>query len=152
MRVLGVERLQNQVQCMDIVDGCLSALYHLKIVQSTGSTGDLLLFQPISAPPVEAARADYWRTLQSRPPSLIVMSNWHFNGERDFHKIDTWPEFARFLAENYTQVEQRDFPAPDVIAASPGGNPPWPAYRLYARRASAIVDAAAALPRVATAQ
>jgi hypothetical protein len=147
LKLLGAPRLQNEVQCLDIVDGCLTALYHLQIVQRTGSTGDLLLFQPKEAEAVDKARADYAQTLERTPPDIIVMSNWQYGVGRDFNKVCTWPAFAHYLAENYIDAAQREFPTDTSITSHPGTNPSWPAYRIYIRRGSALTDSIPALQR-----
>jgi hypothetical protein len=147
LTTVGVSRLQNEVQCLDIVDGCLNALYHLQIVQRTGATGDLLLFLPKEAMVVDQARAGYAHSLQTNPPDVFVMSNWHFGFDRDFNKVCTWPAFAHYLAENYIDAAQREFPTDTSITSHPGTNPSWPAYRIYIRRGSALTDSIPALQR-----
>jgi hypothetical protein len=106
---IGPDRLQNKVQCLDLIDGCLNALYHLRIVQSTGSMGDLLLFAPEKSPVVDYYRVEFWNSLMKNPPSVIVLSNEWFNRLPTFDKLNQWPQFARYLAENYKLVISRQF-------------------------------------------
>lgn len=132
---LGPERLQHEIQCLDIVDGCLNALYHLKIEQTTGATGDLLYFLPRHDAVVENARESYWKSLQTNPPAVFVMSNWQFGEQdRNFHKVDTWPEFAAFLRSNYTYTIQREFRPDQLPMSHPGMESEYPAYRIYVRK------------------
>ena len=132
---IGTGRLQGNIQCLDIVDGCLNALYHLKIVQSTGSTGDLLLFLQQHAPVVDRARAEFWTKIQANPPAVFVLSNVTFVvQDRTFNNVNAWPRFASYLAQNYELVRQRAFP-PDVPpTADPAAANLYPAYRIYIRR------------------
>ena len=106
---IGTDRLQNKVQCLDLIDGCLNALYHLRIVQSTGSMGDLLLFAPEKSPVVDYYRVEFWNSLMKNPPSVIVLSNEWFNRLPTFDKLNQWPQLAAYLAENYKLVISRQF-------------------------------------------
>lgn len=105
------DRLQNKVQCLDLIDGCLNALYHLHIVQSTGSMGDLLLFAPDKSPVVDYYRLEFLNSLMKNPPSVIVLTNEWFNRLPTFDKLNQWPQFAEYLAENYKLVVSREFDA-----------------------------------------
>ena len=106
---LGGDRLQHQVQCLDMVEGCLGALYHLNLVQSTGFTGDSLFFSKARTPVVEFYSSIFLNQVYKSPPRVFVLSDEWFDGERGFGKLDYWPEFAAFLRKNYTLVETRDF-------------------------------------------
>ncbi len=118
---LGVARLQGRVQCLDLVDGCLAALYRLGIVQSTGLTGDMLLFSPDhTAPAVLADRQRFWAEVQAHPPDVFVLSNEKFV-DAGFDKLEQWPEFTGFLNAGYSETIERSFS---------GGI----AYRIYLRR------------------
>ncbi len=129
---LGVDHLQHNVQCLDLVNGCLTALYHLRLIQSTGTTGDLLLFSPRQTPAVTFYRQWFWQQEQAHPPDVIVLGNeWYFdyllpNGE----KLATWPAYDRYLHENYVSVTRRTF----------GTGPVPPAYQILLRKGSAILQ------------
>jgi len=140
LRQLGTDRLQNNVQCLDIVDGCLTALFHLQIVQATGSTGDLLLFQPKPAPVVDWAHGKFWKVMQDNPPPVLVMSNWWYGGVRNFNKVDAWPQFADYLHKNYVLTGQRNFLPHDEVTSNAGSNPDAPAYRIYILRGSPLLQ------------
>ena len=138
---MGTDRLQNKVQCLDLVDGCYSALYHLRIVQSTGWMGDLLLFAPGKSPVVDFYRDMFWNSVIKNPPTVFILSNESFNQIATFDKLKTWPQFAKYLEENYKLVISREFeaeqqhgyriyvrdgipfPALDKFAPVPGGVP-----------------------------
>ena len=92
---LGGDRLQRSVQCLDLVDGCLNALYHLKLVQSTNSLGDLLYFSPDPSPVVEYYRNQFLDQLNKNPPSVIVLSNEWFNRPSTFDKVKEWSSSPR---------------------------------------------------------
>jgi hypothetical protein len=106
---MGVGRLQHHVQCMDLVQGCYTALYHLKIVQSTGMMGDVLLFATEKSPVVDYYRGQYWKELTSNPPAVIVLTNEWFGHPSSFDKINQWPSFAGYLRDNYQLVVARNF-------------------------------------------
>lgn len=120
---MGTDRLQAEVQCMDLVEGCYTALYHLKLVQSTGMMGDLLLFSQHDSPVVDQYRRDYWTQLTTKPPAVIVLTNEWFGHLPSFDKLSAWPRFAGYLADRYQMVTARDF-------HDEAGH----AYRIYVRR------------------
>lgn len=129
LRSIGPAKLQRSVQCLDLVDGCLTALYHLKIIQSNGSTGDLLLFLPQHYWVVENARATFLSDIQRRPPRVIVLSNAPFQGARTFGIVSAFPQMADILAQQYVLTTQRDFC--EAAASHPGLDSNCPAYRIY---------------------
>ena len=78
-----VARLQHNVQCLDMVDGCMNALYHLHIVQQTGMTGDNLLFPPdANFAVVQKERQRFWDALVAHPPDVFVISDEQFHRSR----------------------------------------------------------------------
>jgi hypothetical protein len=106
---LGTDQLQNKVQCLDLVDGCYNALYHLRIVQSTGWMGDLLLFAPASSPVVDFYRDQFWNSVTGNPPAVFILSNEWFNQVPTFTKLNEWPQFAKYIQDNYKLVISREF-------------------------------------------
>ena len=120
---LGGDRLQRKVQCLDVVDGCLNTLYHLKLVQSTNSLGDLLYFSPQPSRVVDYYRSQFWDQLNKNPPSVIVLSNEWFDRPSSFDKVNEWPQFASYLDENYNLAISREFPIEQQRA-----------YRIYVRK------------------
>lgn len=109
LRRMGTDRLQNKVQCLDLVDGCYNALYHLRIVQSTGWMGDLVLFAPDKSPIVDFYRDKFWNSIVKNPPSVFILSNEWFNKKPTFDKLNQWPRFAEYLKENYKLSVSRAF-------------------------------------------
>ncbi|MHB1699048.1 MAG: hypothetical protein ACYCSN_02755 [Acidobacteriaceae bacterium] len=136
---LGGDKLQGQVQCFDMVGGCLNALYHLRLVQRLGTTGDMLYFSPVAGPEVRSARKAYWDATRNAPPEVIVLGNEWFQGAQNgFDKIDTWPEFAKNLQTNYELVLTRRF-APSKSKRGTAADVA-PAYRIYLLRGSALAQ------------
>ena len=137
------QSLQDKVQCFDLVSGCLNALYHLRLVENAGFTGDLLFFRPESSIPRNYYRDLYWRLAQQDPGTVLVVGNESFGQTRGFNKLDNWPEFRTYLDQNYTEVIDRQFPMEDVTR---GGSPrepgDIPAYRIYIRNRSPLLEAA----------
>lgn len=116
----------GSVQCLDAVDGCYSALYRLKIKQSTGLMGDQLIFshQPNSA--IIEFREQFLRGLELAPPTVFVETNFLYGEPRSFRKIEAWPQFDDFLRQNYAIVAERTFPTSPADSDAPG-------YRIYFR-------------------
>ncbi len=127
---LGGDRLQNQVQCLDLVNGCLTALYHLRLVQNTGTTGDLLLFSPEGGAAVDFYRHWFLTQELAHPPDVVVLGNeWYFEYKARGNKLDTWPVYAAFLHDNYLPVGSRVF----------GPMEHAPAYEIYLRKGSTVL-------------
>ena len=108
---LGGSRLQNKVQCLDLVGGCLSALYRLGLAQSTGFTGDLQFFGPNDGNVVPYYRNILMDDLVHNPPDVIVLSNeWYQQSSYSFEKLNTWPTFRDYLNSEYRlEAEQGPF-------------------------------------------
>lgn len=137
-RLGGTGRLQHQVQCLDLVYGCLNALYHLKLVENTGFTGDLLIFDPVAGPEVRSQRAAWWKDAQANPPDVLVMTNQYFQGVNTYGKLDHWPQYARYVRANYTLAVTRSFPdefGPEFHVADPEQAH---GYRIYLRNGSCL--------------
>jgi hypothetical protein len=138
-RLGGAEALQGKVQCLDLVYGCLNTLYHLRIVENTPYTGDLLLFTTGHMPAAEYYRAKYWAAARRDPAQVIVMSNEWFQKDNSFDKVKNWPPFVEFLRTNYTLVLQRRF----LHQGKDPNNPE--AYRIYIRNNSPLMERSGAL-------
>ena len=99
---LGGPRLQGKVQCLDMVGGCLSALYRLGLVQTTGFTGDTQFFGPDDGKVVPLYRDMLMKELRATPPDVIIVSNeWYQSSTYSFEKLNTWPQFRDYLNANY---------------------------------------------------
>jgi hypothetical protein len=121
---IGPDRLQRNVQCLDMVDGCMNALLHLGIVQQTGRTGDNLLFaSDPSLAVVEHDRRQFWDSLAAHPPDVFVLSDEKFPDAASFDKLDRWPQFRQYLSDNYELRSEHRF---DIGVA----------YRIYVRKGS----------------
>lgn len=140
---LGGQQLQRQVQCFDLIFGCLNSLYHLGLVENTGYTGDLLLFadQPNAA--TAYYRSMFQRLDQEHPASIYVITNNWFGHPSSFGRIQNWPEFSSFLHDNFTLVRSRRFPLEDRNAPSTDPNEEPYTYRIYVRNGSPVLGLAA---------
>ena len=134
----GAAQLQDKVQCLDLSYGCLNALYHLRIVENSGFTGDMMLFCPEPSSIREESRKTFWNRAQSDPAAVLMISNQSFSQDDGFGKLAHWPEFVRYLDANYMQVAEHHFAHEhfggryrDSIAF-----PDQDAYRMYIRRGS----------------
>jgi hypothetical protein len=131
---LGGQRLQGQVECLEMVDGCLRTLYEMRLVQNTGSTGDLLLFTSRQSPAVAYYRNWYTNKQANNPANVIVLGNFWFEADhRSFDRIDTWPQYADYLRSHYVLLVERRF-----------GDGDAPGYRIYVRKGSGLLPAAKA--------
>ncbi len=146
----GTAALQGNVQCFDLVYGCLNALYHLNLVENTGFTGDLLLFSDPRSPAVRFYREKFWTRARQDPASVLVVSNEWLERSNSYAKLEQWPEFNSYLRQNYTLAVERHF------AMREGGPLPLgdrstaetDSYRIYVRNGSPLAQAAATLASV----
>lgn len=135
---LGGNRLQDKVQCLDMVGGCFSALFRLGLVGNTGFTGDTQFFGPNDGKVVPYYRNLFWDEIHQNPPAVIILSNeWYQSSRYSFDKLNTWPEFRDYLNSAYrldaTQgpfvlygysmfyriyVFKKDFPNPTGLSAT----------------------------------
>ncbi|MGO4516116.1 hypothetical protein AB4Y89_10005 [Terriglobus sp. 2YAB30_2] len=129
---LGGPKLQNQVQCLDMVSGCLGALYRLGLVHHTGFLGDFMLFGPPGSQPSAYYRNMFLEGAQRNPPGVIVLTTSGLAQPESFEKIAQWPQFVEFLNSNYSLDVTRMF---DPI--NPRG------YRIYLLKSghAALTDA-----------
>ncbi len=137
LRAQGVDRLQGEVQCFDLVFGCLNSLYHLRLVENTGFTGDLLLFSKDPSAATAFYRTKFRESQEKHPAAVYVITNEVFGEPNSFAKIDRWPEFSAYLAENYVLATERVFPMEDVWGTKPLPDDRARAYRIYLRKPNA---------------
>jgi len=118
---LGRDKLQDRVQCLDLVGGCYSALYRLGLVQSTGFTCDLQFFGPDDGKVVPYTASSSGRDppepsdRHSAEQRVVPGSSYSFN------KLNTWPEFRDYLNSAYrleaTKAPSTSTEAPWLIAS-----------------------------------
>jgi hypothetical protein len=102
LALLGGDRLQGNVQCLDMVGGCFSALYRSNLVGSTGFTGDSTFFGPNDGVVVPYYRKMLWDELHANPPAVIILSNeWYQQSAYTFDKLNAWPQFRDYLNSAY---------------------------------------------------
>ena len=66
-----VAELQHNVQCLDGVAGCYSALFRLNLVQSTGFVGDQQFFSPHPNSTRDRLREEFWKDIEAAPPKVF---------------------------------------------------------------------------------
>jgi hypothetical protein len=125
----------GSVQCLDTFDGCLTALYDLKIVQPTGYLYDCYLFTD-EGPVRDSYRREFLQSLKETRPRAIVVTDQHCFDQHDgFRRVETWPELFDLLAKNYSlqdswvsNKEYRLWGRPETR----------PAFRVYILRSLAV--------------
>lgn len=127
---LGGDALQQQVLCLDMVNGCFDALYRLRLVQNTAATGDMLLFSPTADFAVDYYRNWFLDRDREHPANVVVLeSEWYQQQIPSFDKLDAWPVYAAYLRQMYVPVVERHF----------GDGGTSPAYRIYLRKGSSVL-------------
>jgi hypothetical protein len=71
----------------------------------------LLLFSPDKSPVVKFYRNVFWNSVINNPPTVFVLSNEWFNQVPTFAKLNEWPQFAKYIEENYKLAVSREFDA-----------------------------------------
>jgi hypothetical protein len=99
---LGGPQLQNQVQCLDMVDGCMTALFRLGLVENTGFISDFMLLGPRGSTPSPYYRELFLHEMNQNHPRVIVVTTAWLSEPNSFHKLDQWPQFVDFLNANYS--------------------------------------------------
>jgi hypothetical protein len=96
---------------------------------------DEFLFGPDSAPAVELNRRKLMSDLLLKPPAVIVVTDRLFpSGPDNYEKLSRWPQFKRYLDQQYFLCSQRA-PTQPVRWWS---RPEVPAgYRIYLRKSAA---------------
>jgi hypothetical protein len=99
---LGGSKLQGKVQCMDMVTGCVGALYRLELVQNTGFIGDYMFFGPPGSSPSPYYRDIFLGDVQRNPPTVLVLTTARLAADDSYDKIVQWPQFVELLNSRYT--------------------------------------------------
>jgi len=124
--------LQNQIQCFDNTAGCINTLYNLQIVQATGYLYDCYAFQSKPSPYQDRYRHDFLATVQQAAPRILVVTDQDcFTMNRSFTRLDRWPQFLTFVAQNYTLTTQ--YTPHHTVGWWRHPSPPF-SYRIYLRK------------------
>jgi hypothetical protein len=144
-RLGGSNTLQGKVQCFDMTQGCLNALYHLGLVENIPFTGDMLFFAKHDSVPVEYYHAMYWDHERDDPGTVLVISNQYFGEPEGFGKVHFYPRFDRYVNENFTEAISRDFPMEGLKdPRKKMADDASPAYRIYIRNGTPLLKSSAA--------
>jgi hypothetical protein len=99
---LGGQRLSGHIQCIDSISGCGNVLYRMRLEPANGLLVDFPLFGTEDVPFVRQTRERFAAAMNASPPEvLIVTSALYVDGPGDYRKLDRWPAFQSFLADEY---------------------------------------------------
>jgi len=100
---LGGQRLSGHIQCIDSISGCGNVLYRMRLEPANGLLVDFPLFGEPGVPFVQQTRESFSAAMNASPPEVLVVSSaLYVDGPGEYRKLDRWPTFGRFLAEDYT--------------------------------------------------
>jgi hypothetical protein len=105
---LQLPALSRNVQCLDTISGCVDALEHMQLIQSTGFLYDEFLFNPDKAKAIDDSRQSFLETVKRTPPPILIVTDPLFpSGPDGYAKLKTWPEFNTWLSEHYRIFVER---------------------------------------------
>jgi hypothetical protein len=100
---LGGQRLSGHIQCIDTISGCGNVLYRMRLEPANGLLVDFPLFGSDDVPFVRQTREQFFAAMNASPPQvLVVTSALYVDGPGEYRKLDRWPAFESFLANEYT--------------------------------------------------
>ncbi len=121
---VGGPRLQNQVECLDMVSGCVDALYRLGLIEPEPFMGDYMFFPPEGGPPFPFYGEMFLSQIHRDPPKILIITTEMLTGggrNGKFDNIRQWPDLETFIDQNYRIEITRRFGANDYLTA----------YRIY---------------------
>ena len=123
LTTLGGPALSGNVQCVEMVTGCIEALYNTQLQPATGFIFDSFLFTAHPTQPIFDLRTRFLGELMQRPPRVLILgaSDWEARGF-SYDRLAQWPAFGAFLDDHY-QLRHDFNPDPGVIERG--------SYRLY---------------------
>ncbi len=105
---LGGLQLSGNVQCMEMADGCITTLYKMQLVESSGFLYDCYLYPVDDQARMhiverERYRNSFKQAFLLHPPRVIVVSS-NECGPPDFAygKLERWPWLASYLHAHYS--------------------------------------------------
>jgi hypothetical protein len=95
--------VDDQVQCLDTVGGCVNVLYDLRLVQSTGYLYDCYAY--VGRPAAQSAyRNAFLDQIEVRKPRYMVLtSEFCLAAQGDPGRVARWPGLASLLARDYRE-------------------------------------------------
>ena len=100
---LGGQRLSGHIQCIDTISGCGNVLYRMRLEPANGLLVDFPLFGADDVSFVRQTRERFFTAMNASPPQVLVVSSaLYVDGPGEFRKLDRWPAFKAFLADDYT--------------------------------------------------
>ena len=129
LTALGGPALSTHVQCLYTFSECDTALYRMRLVQSTGLFYDYFLFGPQTSPVVQSVQRRFSGEIQRDPPQVfVVLTGLYPDGVPGYGKLRLWPWFDNYLAANYSVYRERSGWTGDGMQLG---------YRIYVRKQQA---------------
>jgi hypothetical protein len=138
LKPLGGNKLTGHIQCLDMADSCITALYDMKLVQATGFLYDCYMFSTTEHAERERYREAFWQAITKNPPTVFVVSSHDCQvypelPSYNYKKMSRWPLFSDYLKANY-HLDVERIP-PHMV--NWGSSPSKPlGYRIYMRNTS----------------
>ena len=131
---LGGSGLNGQVQCLEMAGGCITTLYGMQLVESSGFLYDCYLYPTEDQAVAHTAERERYRRafmsafLAHPPRALVVSSDECGPPDFQYRKLARWPWLDAYLGDHYRLVREH---RPTELE-SWGGRPALPnGYRIY---------------------
>lgn len=113
LTTLGGSNLSGSVQCITMSPECATALYRMRLLQSTGLVYDYYIFGPRKSPAIAYVRQRFWNQFISNRPRVIILGRWLYPERADdYSKLNRWPAFRDYLNQHYALYTERSFTPP----------------------------------------
>ena len=104
----GGSALSGNVQCIEMATGCITDLYRMRLVQSTGFISDIFLLSKQPVPALDALKDRMLSQLTARPPRvIIIVASGFAGGPLHYEPLEDWPAFAQWLRQHYSLKSER---------------------------------------------
>lgn len=91
----------EEVQCMDTVGGCVSTLYRLSLIQSTGFLYDCYAYAGMEAQRAAYRQAFLAALVAARPRYIVLTSEFCLDAEGKPDRVAAWPSLQQWLDGGY---------------------------------------------------
>ena len=109
LSLLGGHMLSGHVQCIYVPADCATALYGMRLVQSTGLFYDYLIFGSAEQEVIRDSRERFSQQFQRNNPEVVIVGSGLFPNAPGYGKLTSWLLFEDELTRGYLLYKDRTF-------------------------------------------